>query len=50
MKLGGSFDIDSKSKKIIQLNESLQDKSVWSDRDKSLHLSKQKSALEKELN
>ena len=50
MKLGGSFDIDSKSKEIIDLNTSLQDESVWSDREKSLTISKQKSFLEKELN
>ena len=50
MKLGGSFDIDLKSKEIIDLNTSLQDESVWSDREKSLTISKQKSFLEKELN
>ena len=50
MKLGGFFDIDSKSKEIIDLNVSLQDESVWSDREKSLTISKQKSFLEKELN
>ena len=49
MKLGGFFDIDSKSKEIINLNASLQDESVWSDREKSLTISKQKSFLEKEL-
>ena len=50
MKLGGFFDIDSKSKEIINLNASLQDENVWSDREKSLTISKQKSFLEKELN
>ena len=50
MKSGGSFDIDSKNKEIIDLNVSLQDESVWSDREKSLTISKQKSFLEKELN
>ena len=49
MKLGGFFDIDSKSKEIIGLNALLQDESVWSDREKSLTISKQKSFLEKEL-
>ena len=49
MKLGGFFDIDSKSKEIIDLNALLQDESVWSDREKSLTISKQKSFLEKEL-
>ena len=49
MKLGGFFDIDSKSKEIINLNASLQDENVWSDREKSLTISKQKSFLEKEL-
>ncbi|MAW35254.1 MAG: peptide chain release factor 2 [Gammaproteobacteria bacterium] len=48
--LGGSFDIDSKNKVLTKLNESLQDESVWSDREKSLSITKQKSLIEKELN
>ena len=48
--LGGSFDIDSKNKVLIKLNESLQDESIWSDREKSLSITKQKSVKEKELN
>ena len=35
---------------LTKLNESLQDESIWSDREKSLSISKQKSVIEKELN
>tara|TARA_X000000950_G_scaffold83964_1_gene105675 strand:+ start:24588 stop:25592 length:1005 start_codon:yes stop_codon:yes gene_type:complete len=35
---------------LTKLNESLQDESVWSDREKSLSITKQKSLIEKELN
>ena len=50
MKLGGSFDIDSKKKEIQSLEEELQDEKIWSDRDKSLLISKKKSSIEKDLN
>ena len=50
MRSGGFFDIESKKGEIIKLNESLQDENIWSDREKSLSISKQKSVLEKELN
>ena len=50
MKLGGSFDIDSKKKEIQNLEEELQDEKIWSDRDKSLLISKKKSSIEKDLN
>ena len=49
MRSGGFFDIESKKGEIIKLNESLQDENIWSDREKSLSISKQKSVLEKEL-
>ena len=35
---------------LTKLNESLQDESIWSDREKSLSITKQKSVIEKELN
>jgi len=50
VKLGGSFDIDSKKKEIQSLEEELQDEKIWSDRDKSLLISKKKSSIEKDLN
>jgi len=50
MKLGGSFDIDSKKREIQSLEEDLQDEKIWSDRDKSLLISKKKSSIEKDLN
>jgi peptide chain release factor 2 len=50
MKLGGSFDIDSKKSEIQSLERELQDEKIWSDRDKSLLISKKKSSLEKDLN
>jgi peptide chain release factor 2 len=50
VKLGGSFDIDSKKREIQSLEEELQDERIWSDRDKSLLISKKKSSIEKDLN
>jgi len=50
VKLGGSFDIDSKKREIQSLEEELQDEKIWSDRDKSLLISKKKSSIEKDLN
>ena len=50
MKLGGSFDIDSKKREIQSLENDLQDEKIWSDRDKSLLISKKKSSIEKDLN
>ncbi len=35
---------------LTKLNESLQDESIWSDIEKSLSITKQKSVIEKELN
>ena len=35
---------------LTKLNESLQDQPIWSDREKSLSITKQKSVIEKELN
>ncbi len=35
---------------LTKLNESLQEESIWSDREKSLSITKQKSVIEKELN
>tara|TARA_B100000676_G_scaffold297493_1_gene339251 strand:+ start:4282 stop:5328 length:1047 start_codon:yes stop_codon:yes gene_type:complete len=47
--LGGFFDIDSKKEEVQGLEVQLQDENIWSDRDKSLSLSKKKSSLEKEI-
>ena len=49
MKLGGFFDIDSKKREIQSLENDLQDEKIWSDRDKSLLISKKKSSIEKDL-
>ena len=49
-KLGGSFDIDNKIIELNSLNEQLQNEEIWSDRDKTLALSKEKSNIEKDLN
>jgi peptide chain release factor 2 len=48
--LGGSFDIDNKIIELNSLNEQLQNEEIWSDRDKTLALSKEKSNIEKDLN
>tara|TARA_Y100000389_G_scaffold120375_1_gene117702 strand:- start:2061 stop:3110 length:1050 start_codon:yes stop_codon:yes gene_type:complete len=49
-KSGGFFDINNLKKKIISLDKDLQDENIWSDREKSLYLSKEKSSIEKKLN
>jgi peptide chain release factor 2 len=49
-KLGGSFDIDNKIIELNSLNKQLQNEEIWSDRDKTLALSKEKSNIEKDLN
>ena len=47
--MGGFFDIESKKEEIQEIDDQLQDENIWSDRDKSLSLSKKKSSLEKEI-
>ena len=46
---GGIFDINSKINELSELSIQLQDEKIWSDRDKSLELSKKRSSLEKEV-
>ena len=46
---GGIFDINSKINELSKLSIQLQDEKIWSDRDKSLELSKKRSSLEKEV-
>jgi peptide chain release factor 2 len=48
-KLGGFFDIDNIEKEIIKLDKDLQDEKIWSDREKSLNISKEKASIEKKL-
>ena len=47
--MGGFFDIDNIKKEIIKLDKDLQDEKVWSDREKSLNISKEKASIEKKL-
>jgi len=47
--LGGFFDIDNIEKEIIKLDKDLQDEKIWSDREKSLNISKEKASIEKKL-
>jgi len=47
--LGGFFDIDNIKKEIIKLDKDLQDEKIWSDREKSLNISKEKASIEKKL-
>lgn len=49
MKWGGFFDIDNKQSEIDRLNKKLEDEKIWSDREKTLTITKLKSSLEKEL-
>ena len=41
-KSGGFFDIDNKKNEVIKLDKELQDEKIWSDREKSLNISKKK--------
>ena len=43
---GGIFDFDRKSEKLEQVNEELEDPTVWNDQKRALDLGKEKKALE----
>ena len=49
MRLGGTFDVDSKEKEILEIENQLLEKEIWSDIDKSANLNKRKTFLEKSL-
>ena len=49
MRLGGTFDVDNKEKEIIEIENQLLDKGIWSDIEKSAGLNKRKTFLEKSL-
>ena len=47
--LGGTFDVDSKEKEILEIENQLLEKEIWSDIEKSTDLNKRKTFLEKSL-
>ena len=49
MRSGGIFDVDSKEKEIIEIENQLLEKEIWSDIEKSTDLNKRKTFLEKSL-
>ena len=49
MRLGGTFDVDNKEKEIIEIENQLLDKEIWSGIEKSADLNKRKTFLEKSL-
>ena len=49
MRLGGTFDVDSKEKEILEIENQLLEKEIWSDIEKSADLNKRKTFLEKSL-
>ena len=49
MRLGGTFDVDGKEKEIIEIENQLLEKEIWSDIEKSTDLNKRKTFLEKSL-
>ena len=49
MRLGGTFDVDRKEKEILEIENQLLEKEIWSDIDKSANLNKRKTFLEKSL-
>ena len=49
MRLGGTFDVDSKEKEILEIENQLLEKKIWSDIEKSTDLNKRKTFLEKSL-
>ena len=49
MRLGGTFDVDSKEKEILEIENQHLEKEIWSDIEKSTDLNKRKTFLEKSL-
>ncbi len=49
MRLGGTFDVDSKEKEILEIENQLLKIELWSDIEKSTDLNKRKTFLEKSL-
>ena len=49
MRLGGTFDVDSKEKEILEIENQLLEKEIWSNIEKSTDLNKRKTFLEKSL-
>jgi len=49
MRLGGTFDVDSKEKEILEIENQLLEKEIWSDIERSTDLNKRKTFLEKSL-
>ena len=49
MRLGGTFDVDSKEKEILEIENQLLEKEIWSDIEKSTDFNKRKTFLEKSL-
>ena len=49
MRLGGTFDVDNKEKEIIEIENQLLDKEIWSDIEKSAGHNKRKTFLDKSL-
>ena len=47
MSLGGTFDFDSKIKRLAEINTKLQDPNVWSNQEESQKLGKEKATLDK---
>ena len=45
----GTFDVDSKEKEILEIENQLLEKEIWSDIEKSTVLNKRKTFLEKSL-
>ena len=43
---GGIFDFDNKSEKLEQVNQELEDPTVWNDQKRALALGQEKKALE----
>ncbi|MBL4953615.1 PCRF domain-containing protein, partial [Neobacillus sp. YIM B02564] len=46
MNFGGIFDFDNKSEKLEQVNQELEDPTVWNDQKRALALGQEKKALE----
>ena len=49
MRLGGTFDVDNKEKEILEIENQLLEKEIWSDIEKSTDFNKRKTFLEKSL-
>jgi len=50
MSLGGTFDYENKSERLVEVNRELEDPDVWNDQDRAQALGRERSMLEQVVN